>query len=212
MGVFIKLKNQEISMKKPKALKAIHQLLTRPSFTADEASELGVSTAVLGYYVKTGRIRRLGRGIYQGIDYRSSPENFRWEDLIDAVNSVPGGVVCLVSALAIYEITDEIPRQYWIAISHSTSVNRGASVKIVRFRNMSLGKTTVDLGGIQVPIFDRERTIIDAFRLLSQETAIKSLKMALSSKSKVRLDLRKLQTYAKSLRFNISPYLLSATT
>ena len=199
-------------MKKPRALKVIHQLLTRPSFTAAEAKELGVSTALLGYYVKTGQIRRLGRGIYQGIDYRSSPQNFRWEDLIEAVNSVPGGVICLISALAIYEITDEIPRQHWIAVSHSTSIDRGNRVKIVRLRKMDLGKTTVNLGGVQVPIFDRERTIIDAFRLLSQETAIKALKMALSSKSSVRLDLRKLQAYAKKLRFNISPYLISATT
>lgn len=198
-------------MKKPKALKAIHQLLTRPSFTAAEAKKLGVSSALLGYYIKTGQIQRLGRGIYRGADYKGSSEAFRWEDLIDAVHSVPGGVLCLISALAIYEITDEIPRQHWIAVPHSTSIARGNSVKIMRLRNIDLGKTTVDLGGIQVPIFDCERTIIDAFRLLSQETAIKALKMALSSSS-VRLDLRKLQAYAKKLRFNISPYLISATT
>lgn len=41
-----------------------YELLTRPSFTAAEAKELGVSTAHLGYYVKIGQIRRLGRGIY----------------------------------------------------------------------------------------------------------------------------------------------------
>lgn len=199
-------------MKKSKALRAIRQLLNRPSFTASEANELGVSTALLGYYVKTGQIRRLGRGIYQGVDYQSPLENFKWEDLIDTVNSVPGGVICLISALTIYEITDEIPRQHWIAVSHSTSIDRGTKVKIIRLRNMELGKTRTKLGGVQVPIFDRERTIIDAFRLLSQETAIKTLKMALSSKSKVRLDLRKLQAYAKKLRFNISPYLISATT
>ncbi len=199
-------------MKKQTTLEAIHELLIRPSFTAAEAKKQGVSTAQLGYYVKTGKIRRLGRGVYQGTDYQSSPENFMWEDLIDAVSSVPGGVLCLISALTIYEITDEIPRQHWIAVSHSTSIKRGASIKIVRFRNMDLGKTTVDLGGIRISIFDRERTIIDSFRLLSQETAIKALKMALSSKSKVRLDLRKLQTYAKKLKVNISPYLLSVTT
>lgn len=199
-------------MKKPKSLKAIQQLLTRPSFTASEAKKRGVSSALLGYYVKTGQIQRLGRGIYRRADYTSSPDTFQWEDLIDAVLSVPGGVICLVSALAIYEITDEIPRQHWIAISHGTSIDRGNSVKILRLRNMDLGRAIVDIGGVQVPIFDRERTIIDAFRLLSQETAIKALKKALSSKSGVRLDLRKLQTYAKKLRFNISPYLISATT
>lgn len=199
-------------MKQLKMLKVIHQLLTRPSFKAAEAKELGVSTAHLAYYVKIGRIRRLGRGIYQGADYTASPENFRWEDLIEAVNSVPSGVVCLISALAIYDITDEIPRQHWIGVSHSTSVNRGSNVKITRFRNMDLGKTQIDLAGITVPIFDRERTIIDAFRLLSRETAIKALKMSLSAKGSFFLDLRKLQTYAKKLKFNIAPYLLTATT
>ena len=77
---------------------------------------------------------------------------------------------------------------------------------------MVLGKTEVDLGGIQIPIFDRERTIIDSFRLLSRETAIKALKMSLSQKGTVRLDLKKLQSYAKKLRFNIAPYLITATT
>lgn len=199
-------------MKNSGVLRTIHQLLIRPSFTAEEAKKLGVSSAHLAYYIKIGRIKRLGRGIYQGADYTASPENFRWEDLIDAVNSVPGGVICLISALAIYEITDEIPRQHWIAVPHSTSIDRGLGVKIVRFRDVSLGKTTVDLSGIQVAIFDRERTIVDAFRLLSRETAIKALKMALSAKGNSRLDLRKLQAYAKKLRFNIAPYLLTATT
>lgn len=199
-------------MNKPSTLSVIHQLLTHPSFTAAEAKELGVSTAHLGYHVRKGRIRRLGRGIYQGADYRGPSENFRWEDLIEAVNSVPGGVICLISALAIYDITDEIPRQHWIAVPHGTSIDRGPNVRIVRFRDMVLGKTTMDLGGVRVPIFERERTIIDAFRLLSQETAIKALKMALSAKGAMRLDLRKLQAYAKKLRFNIAPYLITATT
>lgn len=77
---------------------------------------------------------------------------------------------------------------------------------------MELGKTEVNLGGIQVLIFDRERTIVDSFRLLSRETAIKALKMALSQKGTKRLDLKKLQSYAKKLRFNITPYLITATT
>lgn len=200
------------SKEKPNRLRDIQELLSHPSFTADEAKKLGVYPAHLGYYIKKGQIRRLGRGIYQNTDYQGSPENFRWEDLIEAVNSVPGGVICLISALAIHDITEEIPREHWIAVPHSTSISRGAKVRVVRLRNMELGKTKMDLGGIQIPIFDRERTIIDSFRLLSRETAIKALKMALSQKGAERLDLRKLQEYAKKLRCNIAPYLITATT
>ena len=123
-----------------------------------------------------------------------------------------GGVVCLISALAIYDLTEEIPRKHWIAIPHGTSVKASRKQKIVRYRNMELGKTEMNLEGTIVPIFDRERTIIDAFRLLSRETAIKALKAAIvqSGKNQTRSD--QAGTYAKKLRFNITPYLLSVTT
>ena len=199
-------------MRKPAALMAIGQLLGQPFFTAAEAKKLGVSTSHLAHYVNTGKIRRLGRGIYQGVDYQAPVESFHWEDLMDAVHSVPGGVICLISALAIYEITEEIPRQHWIAVSHRTSIKKRPGVKIVRFRDINLGQVKMNLGGVQVPIFDRERTIIDAFRLLSRETAVKALKMALFARVKPRLDLKKLQVCARELRVNIGPYLITAMT
>jgi predicted transcriptional regulator of viral defense system len=199
-------------MEKISTLNRICELLKKPAFTVSEARNLGVSPAHLGYYIRKGIIKRLGRGIYQSIDYQGSIENFRWEDLIEAVHSIPNGVVCLISALALYELTDEIPRQHWIAVSHSTTIHRGEAIRIVRLRDINTGKTEINLGEILIPIFDRERTIIDSFRLLSRETAIKAMKMALSSKSKEKLDLRKLQQYAKKLRFNIAPYLMTATT
>ena len=84
-------------------------------------------------------------------------------------------------------------------------------VHVTRFSNMELGKTEIIIDGTPVAIFDRERTIIDAFRLLSRETAIKALKMALADTSH-KLDLIKLQNYAQELRFDMTPYLLTATT
>ena len=81
----------------------------------------------------------------------------------------------------------------------------------MRYRNMHLGKTEITLEGMKIPIFDRERTIVDAFRLLSRETAIKALKLAIAIDGKNRIDLIKLQEYAKKLRFDIAPYLMSLT-
>ncbi|MGZ3632864.1 MAG: type IV toxin-antitoxin system AbiEi family antitoxin domain-containing protein [Parachlamydiaceae bacterium] len=199
-------------MKKSTSLSIIRPLLGQPSFTVDEVKKFGISAAHLAYYIKKGMIKRLGRGIYQSADYQGVLENFRWEDLIEAVNSVPNGVICLISALAIYDITEEIPRKHWIAVPHTTSICRESKFRIVRFRNMELGKTKLNLEGVHIPIFDRERSIIDAFRLLSREIAIKALKMALSQKGTERVDFKKLQSYAKKLRFNITPYLITATT
>lgn len=197
-------------MRPAAALHLLAPLLEKPYFTAREARELGVHPSALNHYVKTGRIKRISRGVYQGSEFQN-PSAFRFEDLVEAVYSVKEGVVCLISALAVYELTEEIPRQHWIAIRHDTSVKVRPGVNILRYRDLSLGKTKILLEGVKVPIFDRERTIIDAFRLLSRETAIKALKAAIAQKGKNRIDLVKLQEYAKKLRFNIAPYLMSVT-
>ncbi len=200
-------------MAKPKkGLQSLKKLLKNSHFTATEAKNLGVSSALLAYYIKQGMLIRLARGVYRSIDFKGS-NNFQWEDLVEALKLIPGSVVCLISALAIYEITEEIPRQHWIAVSHNTSIHRDDSIHIVRFRNMNLGRSKIELArGLEIPIFDRERTIIDSFRLLSRETAIKALKSALSKKKSERLDFKKLHSYSRKLRFNIEPYLLTVTT
>lgn len=198
-------------MRPQACLKLLIPLLNQPSFTSKEAKTLGVQASVLGYYVKAGKLKRIRRGVYQAIDYQNS-EAFRWVDLIESVHSINGGVICLISALAVYDLTEEIPRQHWIGIRHGTSVRSSRQIKIVRFRDLDLGKIEIELEGTRIPIFDRERTIIDAFRLLSRETAIKALKSAVAQGGKNRIDLIKLEAYAKKLQFDISPYLLSLTT
>jgi predicted transcriptional regulator of viral defense system len=154
-------------MKKPAIFNKLKPLLKKNSFTAKEAKEIGVSSELLSYYVKTKRLLRLERGIYQNINYRGSSNNFEFEELEQAANIVPNGVICLISALSIYNLTDEIPRKTWIAISHNRSIKRDKFIKIVRFRDMKTGKTIIKLDGISISIFDRERTIIDNLLLLN---------------------------------------------
>ena len=190
---------------------ALSPLLKNSSFTSKEARALGVSSEVLAHYVKTGKLKGISRGLYRKAGHEElSPT--QWNDLVEAISIIPGGVVCLISALALYDLTEELPRQHWIGIRHGTSSRSTRQIKIVRFRNLELGKTEIDLEGAIIPIFDRERTIVDAFRLLSREIAIKALKAALAKGGKNRLDLVKLEAYAKKLRFNLAPYLLSVTT
>ena len=198
-------------MRTPKVLVLLAELLKKPYFTSREAREKGVHPSALSHYVKTGRLKRIRRGIYQSGDYQN-PLAFQWEDLIAAVYSVQGGVICLMSALAVYHLTEEIPRKHWIAIRHGTSSKAVPGVKIVRYRDIELGKTEIELEGTSVPIFDRERTIVDAFRVLSKETAIKALKAAVFQTGKNRIDLVRLQDYAQRLAVDIGPYLMSITT
>ena len=79
-------------------------------------------------------------------------------------------------------------------------------------RNMSLGLTTVKMGKYEVKIFDQERTIVDSFRILSDEIAIKALQAYLKPSGEQKADLPKLSRYAKALRININKYIAALTT
>jgi predicted transcriptional regulator of viral defense system len=189
----------------------LQDLFSRPVFCASEARGAGVHPSRLSYYVKINRIERIGHGVYRGVD-SSIDADFQWEDLIIIAKSIPKGVVCLISALEIYELTDAIPREHWIAVPHTTTAPKRENTHIVRMRDMDTGKTTHRIGQETVSIFDRERTIVDAFRYLSKEIAIKALKMAVSGRSKKKLDIKKLQQYAKQFGLNLDPYILTVTT
>ena len=141
-----------------------------------------------------------------------SMEDFRWEDLTLTMRKIKNGVICLTTALAIYGLTDEIPRKHWIAIDNTTRHRADSSTKIVRMRNIELGKTTIKINSMRLSIFDRERTIVDAFRFLSIETAIKALRKGLSLAGNEKLRIEKLRKYAKILRVKIDPYLLGVST
>ena len=200
------------AMRPKTALKQLGNLLKAPSFTAQEAAHLGVPSASLAHYAKRGDLERIARGVYRSSG-APTIDNFRWEDLFAATRSVKDGVICLVSALAVYDLTEEIPRQHWIAVDHSTRHRAPQSVKVIRMRNLKLGRTEIAMNGIKLPIFDRERTIVDAFRSLGLETAIKALRAALAIKKREeRINLEKLRLYAKVLRVPIEPYVLAVTT
>lgn len=53
--------------------------------------------------------------------------------------------------------------------------------------------------------------IVDAFRYLGRETALKALKIALTKKVNEKIDIEKIRLYAKKLRVNIEPYLIAMT-
>lgn len=186
----------------------LQQLSKKPIFKAADARALGIPTRMLAHFCRLGIIERVCRGIYRGIEVDSGLD-FEIEDLVLTAASIPHGVVCLTSALCFYALTDQLMREYWIAVPNAHKSPKRLHTRIVRMRNMTLGQTTVKLGEHELKIFDRERTVIDAFRYLSHEIAIKALQAYLSSAQKP--DLVKLSKYAKVLKVNITPYIMALT-
>ncbi len=185
----------------------LQPLLEMPVFRAADARHLGVPSALLHYYVEKGYFERIDRGVYQprgAVLEVPSP----WEEMALIAASIPHGIVCLQTALIYYELSEDFAREYWIAIPHSQRAPRRKHTKIIRMRNTDLGKRTQVLGKLTISIFDPERTIVDAFRYLGLEEALKALKLYLHSK-KIRPDLKKLKTYAHAFRVNLEPYVMA---
>jgi predicted transcriptional regulator of viral defense system len=190
--------------------KAFNKLLKRPSFTCKEAKALGIKANSLAYYSKTGVIERISHGVYRNPKIENSAP-IEWQDLLETAKSIPNGTICLISALSYYGLTQEIQRKYWIAVPHEGGLIKRPKTKIIRTRNFKLGRLPFKLGEYKTYIFDRERCVVDAFKKLSKESAMYSLKSYLKRTNEHRPDLSKLARYAKELRVDIIPYLEALT-
>jgi predicted transcriptional regulator of viral defense system len=198
-------------MKKSIYADGFRTLSKKPLFTAEESRMAGIPSRMLSYFCEKGWIERVYRGVYKvkGVKF---DRNFEWEDLALAAMSIQNGTVCLISALCYYELTDEIMREFWIAVPHSTTSPKRDNARIVRMRNVTLGQTTFKIANNDLKIFDRERTVVDSFRYLDKEIALKALQAYLKTTKKIKPDIKKLMKYARLLRVNLTPYIMALTT
>ena len=197
-------------VKRKKSIIPIQKLLKKGLVSSKDFRENGHPPGLLRYYEKKGLLKRVGRGLY--LNLQKPPHiDFKWEDLVFAVLSIPNGVITGISALDIYDLTDEIPREHWIAVPHGTALSPRPIVRLIHTRNHDIGLSSIKLGDVAVPIYEPERVLIDAFKLTDRETAIKALQEAFKSRKK-QMNINKLVDYSKKLRTNIIPYLETVTT
>lgn len=197
-------------MRQLKYLEKLEPFINIPLFTSAEVEQQGVPRQALAYLVKRGTLERVYPGAYRFSQYEPEVE-FQWENLALVASSISDGVICLISALCYYGLTDQVMREIWIAVPHKSYPPKRPNTRIIRTRNIELGKTEIMLGEYHVHIFDRERCVVDAFRYLSKEIAIKAIQRYFKN-SQYNPDPKKLGAYAKALRVNITPYILSCTT
>lgn len=197
-------------MRRSKYSEAFRVLSKKEVFSSAEGREAGIPSRMLAYFCEKGQIEKVRRGIYK-IKNLNFDSAFEWEDLAVTALSIPNGVICLISALCYYDLTEEIMREFWIAIPHATTSPSRENTRIIRMRNISFGQTTVKIGRRRIKIFDRERTIIDAFRYLDKETALKALRTYLKSGRERKPEIDKLLRYAKKLRVDLTPYISAFT-
>ena len=165
-----------------------------------DIKKAGFHNDTLQVLIASGRIQKIGRAVYKlsEIDDLVNP------DLVIAAIKSPKGVVCLISALAFYEVTDEIPRHVDLAIprgAHANKINH-PPVKYYRFTQEAwkAGIEVRKIAGQEVRIYNLAKTIADCFKFrnkIGTDVARSALKTALAEKKTVP---KEIMVYAKICR------------
>lgn len=161
--------------------------------------------------LRSRRVHKLQRAVYKLAEI----EDLVNPDLVMTALKAPQGVVCLISALAFYEVTDEIPRRVDLAIPRGSHANKivHPPVRYYRFgpETWKAGIEEHDIAGQKVRIYSLAKTLADCFKFRNRigfDVAQKALKVAVSEKG---VSPTKILEYAKICRVAniIRPYLES---
>jgi len=161
-------------------------LASQPIVRAYELRKAGIAPETISRAVRDGRLIRISRGLYQ----RADGDVDTGQVLAEAAKRVPKGVIAMISALAFHELTDQMPREVWVAISAKDWGAPAPSyppIRIVEFRDkyMDQGIEHHRISGVEVPIFSIPKTLADVFRnrkLVDRSVAVEGLRAALEQR------------------------------
>ncbi len=128
------------------------------------ARDVALHSRDLGRLVAHGTLERVARGLYRLTEAQLTEHH----TLAAVCSRVPSAVICLLSALSVYEVGTQLPHQVWIAIAHKARVPRVPElpIRIVRFSGPSrcYGVEKTELEGVPARITSPARTVVDCFR------------------------------------------------
>ena len=160
----------------------------------------GIRAADVVNLCNAGMLSRVRHGYYELSEKSEVPE----EKLLATL--VPKGIVCVESALFHYGYSDFAPRKWSIAVPRSMSRTKlkvdslAIQPYYMQPELYELGKITDNFNGVELPVYDRERTICDCFKYrsrLDNEIFNKAINAYVKDDKK---NLNNLSAYSQKLR------------
>lgn len=168
----------------------------------------GVTTNQLHRLIESGRVERVGRGLYRAKDADITEHH----TLVEAALLVPKGVICLLSALRFHGLTTQAPFEVWMAIDNKawrpTTPDVPLRIHYFSGRALTEGVERHKIEGAQVKVYGAAKTVADCFKFRNKigvDVAIEALRDYLRK----RLPEKDLWRYAEICRVRniIYPYL-----
>lgn len=180
---------------------------------ARQLFEAGVHPRTLYDLRNAGQLEQVGHGLYRLASAPVPPHL----DLLVVASRAPRAVVCLISALAFHELTDEVPHEVSIAVLRGSAPPRlkAPAVRVFHFSETAyrLGIEHHEIEGVDLKIYSPTKSIVDAFRFrnrIGEDVAIKALATGLRTR---RVRPGPLLELAGKLRAQavVTPYLKALT-
>ncbi len=174
-----------------------------------EALAAGIHPRTLYAMRKNGEVETMARGLYRlaGLPPLADP------DLAIIAKRAPNAVVCLISALALHELTTQVPHEVHIAIRRSagTPVLAHLPFRLYRFTGAAFetGIETQKISGVPVRVYSAEKTLADCFKYrhrIGMEVVLEALHAYRGRRKK---DFQQVLNYARMCRVErvMRPYL-----
>ena len=162
-----------------------------------QAIRSGVHPATLYRMRDSGELIQLARGVYR----LASLPPVTHPDLVAVASKSPKAVICLISALAYHGLTTQIPHEVSIALPPGLKGPRMSHppIRVFHFsgQTMEAGRKTHKMDGIEVSVYNAEKTIADCFRLrnkIGEDVAIEALRIYVRRRG---LNIDQLLKYSK---------------
>jgi predicted transcriptional regulator of viral defense system len=167
-------------MRMSKTQQALELVQERGLLRPRDLEAQGIGGRNLTRLHERGRIEKIGRGLYAPIDPNGVTEH---HSLAETAKRIPGGIVCLLSALQFHQLTTQNPPDIWIAIERKARLPRtyGLMTRVVRFSGSALtfGIEQHELEGIAVRVYNPAKTVADCFKYRNKiglEIALEALR------------------------------------
>jgi len=151
-----------------------------------QALRLGIAPRTLYALRDQGAIVQVRRGLFR----LASEDVDAHHDLLVVAQKVPKGVVCLLSALAFYELTTQIPHEVYLALPNHAEKPRMDYPPLRLFwlsgQSYSAGIQEHRINGILVRMYSPEKSVADAFKFRKKvglDVALEALKRYLAGNS-----------------------------
>ena len=144
--------------------RALDLLKTRGMIRLKDFAAASIGPETLARLVRDEVVVRPARGLYQLSNIAVEATHV----LAEAAVMVPKGIICLTSALQFHGLTLQMPSAVWMAIDRTAWRPKITypPIRFVRFKELALTESVKPhrIEGIEVPITEPARTIVDCFR------------------------------------------------